>query len=148
MNKTWELYDRRNIEKKRIEFSKSSIKIPTIGSFRWYYDGINIGSELSKDGKFLRLWIVVSHYVWWDNLIVIMPCTTQYSSKKHHILISINNYDRYNIKPSFVITNQLKHIDMKRLVKKTSDRYLSASFVAKLLDTYYKMLKEKLPIAR
>lgn len=62
MKKTPDLFDTWNDQKKHIEFISSDQKNFRIGEIWWYWEGINIGDEISKDGKFLRPCIILDSH--------------------------------------------------------------------------------------
>lgn len=50
MNKTLELFDLWNEQKKKIEFWKSTIIDARVWEFWWYWERVNVWNEISKDG--------------------------------------------------------------------------------------------------
>ena len=61
MKKTGELFDTWNEKKKDIEFMSRKKIDARVGEFRWYREGVNIGNEISKDGKFMRVCFVLQN---------------------------------------------------------------------------------------
>lgn len=59
MKKTPEKFDLRNQKVKELEFSDEPEKDIKIGEFWRYYDGMNIGNEIGKDGRFLRACLIL-----------------------------------------------------------------------------------------
>ncbi len=54
MKKTAAMFDAWNELKKKLEFGKSRKKDAKVWEIWWYWEWVNIGSEISKDSKFIR----------------------------------------------------------------------------------------------
>lgn len=134
MQKTEELFHKRTEQKIVCEYSWSNNSLE-VGQFWRYYDGVNIGNEISKDKHFKRVWLVLNNNLW-NGLVLIAPLTT----KNHHWMwkyyIQIHNRDKYNLKDTRVILNQIKAIDKKRFVWKLSEKKISNNFCKKVLFNY------------
>jgi mRNA-degrading endonuclease toxin of MazEF toxin-antitoxin module len=89
------------------KFSKKTLVVK-IGEIFWCYLGINIGSEQNGAGiNLIRPVIILS--VFSDNFFLVAPMT----SKKH-----IGDwYFKITFRDSYVILNQIRPIDIKRLIK-------------------------------
>lgn len=95
MYKTTEKFDLWNTQKKKIEFTKNiSTKDVCVGEFRWYREGMNIGNEISKDGKFMKVCIIL-HNKLGNGLYVIAPLTTKYHKQMDQYLIKVQGHDKF-----------------------------------------------------
>ncbi len=115
MEKTQELFDLWNKEKKFIEFYKKKIKI--VKSWEIWISKIwlNIWSEISKDWEFSRPVLVLSTHLWWD-LVLVIPFTTKYNENYKKYLYEFNDFEKYWLsEKSYLILNQFKIMSLKRL---------------------------------
>lgn len=142
MKKTPELFDQWNEKKKNIEFSRYNSSDIKIWEFWWYYVGMNIGNEISKDGRFLRVWFVIKNNMW-NWLILVSPLTTKNKSYMKNYYISIQWASLYGLKESNIIINQIHCIDRKRFLCRTGIYKPLGNFAKKVLHEYIKFLSIK-----
>lgn len=142
MIKTIEIFDHRNEQKKTLEFlNKNTLDIKS-GEFWWYYEGVNIWNEISKDGKFQRVCLVLQTNL--DNgLILVCPITTKHYNEHRKHYTTINNYDAYWLKSPSLIINQTRLIDKKRFSHKLSSKKIDHNFVEKILRLYTQLITKK-----
>ena len=114
MHKTPEKFDLRNIKAKEIEFSQYNHKADVWEIWR-YYEGINIGNEISKDENMKRPCCILQNNTG-NGLLLVAPITSKYHSWLKKYLVPIKNYKRYWLIESWVILNQIKFISPKRLI--------------------------------
>lgn len=121
MQKTEKMYDLRNQRKKSIEFwSKMKRRRDRRkGEFWRYFEGMNIGNEISKNKKFVRVCFIIENNLgnW---LFLVIPLTTKYHKRMEKYYIKLENYADYGLKECRMILNQMKLIDWKRLSDKAS----------------------------
>lgn len=131
MKKTPQLYDAWNECKKEVAIYGEPQNVQ-VGQVWRYYNGVNIGSELSKDGQFTRPCLVLKTKCW-NGLVLVAPITTKYKQYKANYLIPLKNYGR----ESYLIINQVQFIDKRRFanINRTKRRYMD-SFVQKVLLEY------------
>ena len=121
MEKTIERVKERFDKKIEIEFSdRQKINSIEIWQFWRYYEGMNIGNEISKDLPFKRVWLVLNNNIW-NDLISIAPITTKYHKSQSKYYVEIDNYEKYKIKKWRAIINQIKLIDKKRFAWKATE---------------------------
>ena len=115
MEKTIELFDTWNKEKKFLEFYKSKWKIVKKWEIWVAKIWINIWSEISKDWEFSRPVLVVKTHLWWD-LVWVIPFTSKYSHRYSKYLLEFENFEKYGLsQKSYLILNQFKIISLRRL---------------------------------
>lgn len=125
MKKTVAMFDERNKQKKQLEFCKSVKKDAKVWEIWWYWEWINIGSEISKDGQFLRPCVLIQNNLW-NWLYLIIPVTSSIYHSKIKTSIEIRNYTLYGLsKRSRILCNQCKCIDAKRLSNKVSSKKIT-----------------------
>lgn len=134
MQKTPGLFKERIQQKIDCEFWSESNSIE-VWQFRWYYEWVNIWNEISKDWKFKRVWLVLQNNLgnW---LILIAPLTTKNHLRMTKYYIAIREREKYNLKDARLILNQIKAIDTKRFVAKTSETKIWIWFIKKILYVY------------
>lgn len=121
MEKTIELFDSWNKQKKFIEFYKKKIKIVKPWEIWISKVWINIWSEVSKDWEFSRPVLVISTRLWWD-LVWVIPFTTKYNQNYKKYLLEFNDFEKYWLtQKSYIILNQFKIMSLKRLDRKLND---------------------------
>lgn len=120
MEKTRELFDIWNENKKKIEFQSSKKHIARVGEFWRYREWINLGNEISKDGRFKRVCLVM-HNNLGNWLLLVGPITTKFHSWMSKYYIKVENFEKYGLKECRIIINQVKLIDTKRLFCKISN---------------------------
>ena len=100
------------------------------GEIFWCYLGINIGSEQNGAGRdLIRPVLIVS--IFSNNFFLVAPMT----SKKHEG----NWYVKISFRDSYIILNQIRPVDEKRLIKimgQVSDLELK-----NIIDSYIKLIK-------
>lgn len=135
MEKTKELFDEWNKQKKFIEFYKKKVKNVKSWEIWICKIWINIWSEISKDIEFSRPVLVLSTHLWWD-LVLIIPFTTKYNQKYSKFLIELNDFKKYwLLEKSYLVLNQFKIISLKRLDRKLN--WINKNwFKFKLVDEY------------
>lgn len=115
MEKTKELFDLWNKEKKFIELYKNKLKIVKKWDIWISKIWINIWSEISKDWEFSRPVLILKTHLWWD-LVSLVPFTTKYSTRYKKYLYEFKNFEKYWLnEKSYLILNQFKIISLKRL---------------------------------
>lgn len=134
MQKTPALFRNWTEQKIDCEFTKESNSIE-VWQFWRYYDWVNIGNEIGKDGKFKRVWLVL-HNGLGNWLVMIAPLTTKNHLRMQKYYIPIMWREKYNLKDARIILNQIKSIDTKRFASKTSEEKVSLWFVKKILFNY------------
>lgn len=139
MNKTPEIYDQWNEQKKKVEFRLWNVAYVDVWDIRRYYEWVNIGNELSKDGLFLRPCIVLQNNMN-NGLVCIAALTTKFKEYTNSGSIDIIHTDKYWLKPSRVLINQIRHIDKKRFKKRISLQKIPQWFVNKILYMYHYLL--------
>ncbi len=142
MKKTPVLFDQWNEKKKDIEFNKWDHTDIKVWEFWWYYVGMNIGNEISKDGRFIRVWFVVKNNMW-NWLILIAPLTTQNHSYMKKYYIQVQWASGYGLKESNIIINQIHCIDRKRFLCRTGIHKPLVHFAKKVLYAYMDFLDTK-----
>ncbi|MDQ7022974.1 MAG: type II toxin-antitoxin system PemK/MazF family toxin [Candidatus Gracilibacteria bacterium] len=106
--------------------------------------GVNIGSEISKDGKYLRPVLVMSNHMGGD-LVGIIPITTKYNKNYDKFLIEIRNYQKYGLKEkSYFSINNFKTISLKRLTYKINDKYVEGKLKFIIKNDLLKFLSKKI----
>ena len=139
MKKTAEEF-RNWIEKKiEIEFLEDQENSIEVGQFWWYYEGMNIGNEISKDKFFKRVWLVLNNNLW-NGLVLIAPITTKYHKRMEKYYIHILWYEKYWLKNPRIIINQIKTVDKKRLFSKTAESKIWLWFTKKVIYAYTNLL--------
>lgn len=141
MEKTKELFDIRNENKKNIEFANSTKQSIRIGELWRYREGINLWNEISKDGKFKRVCLIL-HNNLGNWLLLVAPITTKYHKWMEKYYIKINNYANYRLKECRIITNQVKLITPKRLFNKTSNNKPLLWLATKVKYAYWEILQK------
>ena len=128
MEKTYELFDSWNLEKKKIEFHWK-LKRVKVGEIWICKIWVNIWWEISKDGRFSRPVLVVSNKLWWD-LVAVIPFTTILNENLKQYLFELDDFSRYWLqRKSYLVLNQLKIISLKRLERKLNGYYRKSSFL-------------------
>ncbi len=140
MKKTPELFDARNEHKKRIEFGTKNTIDARVGEFWWYWEGVNVGNEISKDWLFMRTCFVLQNDLW-NGLLLVVPLTTKYHAWMDNWYIKIDNFERYWLKESWLVMNQVKLIDKRRLVNKTKEIVPLVHFAKKVRCIYKELIK-------
>lgn len=115
MEKTKELFDIWNREKKFLEFYKNKLKIVKKWEIWMTKVWINIWSEISKDWEFSRPVLVLKSHLWWD-LVWVIPFTSKYSNRYSKFLLEFEDFEKYWLsQKSYLILNQFKIISLRRL---------------------------------
>jgi mRNA-degrading endonuclease toxin of MazEF toxin-antitoxin module len=140
MRKTSALFHQRIETKIMCESWKHDFDVK-VGEFWWYYEWINIGNEISKDGQFKRPCLIVKNMMG-NGLILVCPLTTKFHSWRKDYFISVTNYQNFNLKPSQLVINQIKLIDSKRFAWKISNNKASLNFVKLILFRYCNLIKK------
>lgn len=120
MEKTKELFDIWNENKKQIEFQNNKRRTARVGEFWRYREWINLGNEISKDWKFKRICLILHNNIW-NWLFLVSPITTKYHKRMEKYYIKIENYEKYGLRECRIIKNQIKLIDNKRLFSKLNN---------------------------
>lgn len=142
MKKTTEKF-RERIEKKiKVEFNDDNTNSPDVWEFWWYYEGMNVWNEISKDGANMRVCLILQTRLW-NDLLFIAPITTKNRLADQLYYQSISNFERYWLKTPQIIINQCKLVDKKRLFSKLSKNKISVWFVNKIIDQFYNLVKWK-----
>jgi len=141
MQKTPELYDIRISKKKNIEFFSKQKNISRIWEFWRYMEWVNIGNEISKDNKFMRVCMILQNDLW-NWLLLVAPITTKYHKRMDKYYIKVENYKKYWLKECRIITNQVKLIDQKRLVEKTWSYNSHITLRNIVLENYINIIKK------
>ena len=147
MKKTSELFDRWNEQKKRLEFEPGQKKHAKVWEIWWYWEWINIGREISKDGKFLRPCLIFQSHVW-NWLMYIIPITSSQLQAGKYWSIEIQYAHTYNLKrKSRLLCQQSKCIDPKRLLESISStkkiRWSFFGYIQQIL--LWLLIKQKTP---
>jgi len=142
MKKTPELFDAWNEKKKQIEFSPFDKKDIKVGEFWWYYVGVHVGNEMSKDGKFLRVGLVLKNDAG-NGLVLIAPLTTQHKPRMKQYYEPVNLPPKYRIKESNIVLNQINFIDRKRFLIPTASYRPLCGFARKVLYLFVQLLIKK-----
>jgi len=115
MEKTKELFDIWNKEKKFLEFYKNKLKVVKKWELLVTKVWINIWSEISKDWEFSRPVLVLKTHLWWD-LVGVIPFTSKYSQRYSKFLLEFEDFEKYGLsQKSYLILNQFKIISLRRL---------------------------------
>lgn len=140
MEKTPTLYNSWNECKKKIAFHKKPKNVHVWELWR-FYNGMNIGSEVSKGGQFRRTCLVLKTNCW-NGLVLIAPISTKFSKYNATHLISLKGYGR----EAYLILNQIQLVDRKRFVHiRNGRKRYNDSFVHKVLLDYVEFLTWDLP---
>lgn len=137
MQKILELFDLWNEQKKKIEFYSNDNLSVDVWEIRWYFEWVNIGHELSKDGLFKRPCLVLQKWIE-DWLILIAPITTKYNPRQKKKRIYIHNRQSLWLKESWIILNQIKVISLKRfagIISNSNNRSLYKYVLHKYIHT-------------
>ena len=111
MKKTTEKF-REWIEKKiEVEFTQNDKNLPDVWEFWRYYEGMNVGNEISKDWKHMRACLILKTNTW-NELVLICPLTSARTKWRYFVEI---NQESWLPKASCGVINQIKFIDKKRL---------------------------------
>lgn len=137
MKKTTDLFDLWSEQKKKIEFWKSIIIDARVWEFWWYWEGVNVWNEISKDGLFMRTCLILQNDLG-NGLLLVIPITTKYHGRMH---IKVDNFTSYWLKECWLIMNQVKLIDKKRLVSKTKDIVPLFHFAKKVKWRYREIIQ-------
>jgi len=121
MEKTRELFDIWNENKKQIEFQNNKKHTARVGEFWRYREWMNVWNEISKDGKFKRVCLIL-HNNLGNWLLLVAPITTKYHKRMEKYYIKIDRYEKYELKECRIIINQIKLIDTKRLFSKQNNK--------------------------
>lgn len=139
MKKTEILFDIWNEKKKNIEFvSRKSLNVRAWEFWR-YREGVNVGNEISKDGAFRRPCLVLKTNTW-NGLFLVIPITTKYKHWLSKYLLPLHNYRYYWLKQCWLVLNQIKLIDRKRLYTKTWVYNPHYNLVRLVITAYKKFL--------
>lgn len=139
MNKTPELFNQRNKKKKEIEFSVNKRKSGDVWEFWWYREGVNIWNEISKYGFYKRVCLILKNNLG-NDLLIVAPITTKYHGWMEQYYVEVANYEKYWLKQCWIIVNQIKLIDKKRLFSKTADNINSHISLANYVSKRYTKL--------
>ena len=119
------------IKKKTDEKNRPIIKV---GSVYWCRIGVNIGNEENGKGEFYqRPVIIIKKFT--NNFILIAPLTSKKHTGDWYLKIEIKD------EISYVILNQIKPIDTKRLEKNICE--ISENKIKIILEEYIKLLNKK-----
>jgi mRNA-degrading endonuclease toxin of MazEF toxin-antitoxin module len=138
MQKTPETFNEWNNKAQEIEFLQTNESESRVWQVLWYYEGINIGNEISKDGNMKRPCIIL-HKQWHTGLVLIAPITSKYHNWMQKYLIPVQNYEKYGLRESWIVMNQIRLISPKRLLWVLQEHTPSISF-AQYVIWYYKSL--------
>jgi len=134
MQKTTEMFDERNIEKKHIHYDgatwdRTEFYINTREV--WYVKlGINVWYEQDGKSEFKRAILVIKKL---GNLFLILPMTTKQKDDRYH-----HKLETFNGKSSWLILSQIKTIDKNRFIEKIGEIYNSElNNIKKNLSSYY-----------
>jgi mRNA-degrading endonuclease toxin of MazEF toxin-antitoxin module len=139
MQKTSQLYDDRNQEKQRMEFS--SKKKEVVPWQLWICKiGVNIWSEISKDLDFSRPVLILKTNLWGD-VVTIIPLTSKFHAQHAYQYIYFEDRKKYGLAlPSYFLLNQVKTISIKRLTRRIND----IGKIQKVPYIYRKDLEQKI----
>jgi len=143
MQKTPEVFDARNEQKKKIEFLATQSSNGRIGEFWRYREGVNIGNEISKDGKFMRVCFVLQNDLG-NGLLLVAPITTKHHAWMADKYVEIHSPEKYGLKPCRVLLNQIKLIDTKRLINLTWVYNPHLKLVPIVLKKYISLITKKI----
>ncbi|MDD5213138.1 MAG: type II toxin-antitoxin system PemK/MazF family toxin [Candidatus Gracilibacteria bacterium] len=133
---------------------KKKIKMGQVkeSEFWWYYNGMNVGEEVSKQSPFERPCLILNVKLGAD-LVYIVPITSSEDVKYKSFVEPIDNPAKYGLKggkESSFILNQIKAISIRRLIrrisgkeKSTGEKYVDYEKV-KLKNLRYKLYKQVL----
>lgn len=96
--------------------------------FWWYFEGVNIGQEISKDGNMKRPCLIVKS-IPHSSLVRILPTTTKIQPDKIYQLQLIKRNEHGLKKPSALLIYHLKCIDKKRLIEKIQGKKASKGLI-------------------
>ncbi len=139
MKKTAAMFDDRNELKKKLEFGKSRKKDAKVWEIWWYWEWVNIGSEISKDGKFLRPCLILKKNQK-RHLLLITPFTSNMNYRGVSLQLNTNGTMK---KSSILCIDQIKRIDNKRLCNQYWSNIQSIWFINKILYTNFDFLMNK-----
>lgn len=141
MKKTVQLFDAWNEQKKRIEFGNWKSIDARVGEFWWYWEGVNVGNEISKDGFFLRTCLVLQNDLG-NGLLLVVPITTKYHARMKKWYIKVDHFEKYWLKECWLVMNQVKLIDKKRLANKTWNYIPHRRLVELAINKYISLIKK------
>lgn len=143
MKKIPELFDQWNEQKKRIEFETKNTIDARVGEFWRYWEGINVGNEISKDGFFKRVCLILENDMgnW---LYLIAPLTTKYNYQMKDWYVPVHKRRKYSLKQSSIVMNQIKLIDAKRISHITWSYAPNISLRNLILNMYIALLQKRL----
>ncbi len=122
MQKTSSLFESWNKQKQFLEFRKNKPKRVKSWEIWIAQVGVNLGSEISKDGDFSRPVLVISNFLWWD-IVWVIPLTTHYNTNFSQFLYPIKNWKKFGLhRESFLCLNQFKTMSTKRLTRQLNGR--------------------------
>ena len=140
MKKTNKKFDTRNEVKKNLERSKK-VHSWEIWQLWRCFEGMNVWHEISKDGKNLRVYLILNNDLW-NDLLLVAPITTKIKKHLHNIYtLTIRDPETHNLKPCDIILNQIKLIDKKRLSHKLSQKKMPLWFIRKVIYMYHNLTK-------
>ena len=91
----------------------------------------------------MRIGVILENDMW-NGLLLIAPMTTKYNLKMKKYYIPMKNYTKYELKESWIICNQIKLIDKKRLIHLHGSRNNNIkNIVFLLLKKYITILIKK-----
>ena len=101
-----------------------------LGDIYLCYFGINVGSEQNGVGPNLVRPVIIIN-IFSNNFFLVAPLTTKKHTGNWYIKVSFNK--------SFVILNQIRPIDIDRLVENIG--YLSEDELKNIIDKYIKLIE-------
>ena len=104
--------------------------------------GVNVGNEVSKDGKFLRVGFVLKNDVG-NGLILIALLTTQHKPRMKQYYEPVCLPPEYCIKESNIVLNQIICIDRKRFLSPTGSYRPLYGFARKVMHLYVNFVVKK-----
>lgn len=143
MEKTKELFLQRSEQKREIQDSLHK-RFVEAGEIWLGKVWVNIWSEISKDGDFIRPFLILKTWIWWD-LATVVPFTTKYNENFAHQVIYFPEWKLYGLKhPSYLILNQVKTISIKRLISKLNNKKNTQWSIKKVSQNLRDTLKQKI----
>jgi mRNA-degrading endonuclease toxin of MazEF toxin-antitoxin module len=98
------------------------------------------GSEISKDGTYIRPVLVVSTRLGGD-LVFVIPCTTQYKDDLARFLIPLQNATRYGLdRDTYLCMNHIKTMSIRRLVRQVNNISVHGKHIPRVPNAALKKL--------
>ena len=142
MNKQETDFDQRNKQKKHIERNNhKTIDIKT-GEIYWFYQGMNIGHEQSKNNPFLRPCVILNNKLVAKKYLI-APLTTNSSHLREKWIF--HDSTKYWLKPSAIMLDEVRLISEKRICKRIGSQKISHQTITHIYKQYIFFIQKLTP---